>query len=144
MVRGTPGARPTVLVVEDDEAVTRMLRFSLRTAGFDTAEAACGMEALRALEDGDMDAVVLDLGLPDGLAGAVLDRLRRPGGRGLPVWVVISALDCHEAAGRYGRLGCHFVGKPFDPWELASLLDRLLADRPVTTPADRTQEEPSP
>ncbi|MBI4282698.1 MAG: response regulator [Chloroflexi bacterium] len=122
------GAPPRVLVVEDDQSVRRMLRFSLRTTGYSVTEVTTGMEAIRELERQPTDAVVLDLGLPDGLGGKVLCRLRQLAGepRGLPIWVVISALDRDEAAARYGPLGSHFMAKPFDPWDLMRTLEVLL------------------
>lgn len=120
---------PRILVVEDDESVIRMLRISLRSAGFDTTEVATGGEALRILEEQPPDAAVLDLQLPDGKGGAVLDWLRQvgEGARNYPVWVVISALDRNEATRRYGSLGDHFLAKPFDPWHLVAMLDSLLS-----------------
>jgi DNA-binding response OmpR family regulator len=117
-----------VLVIEDNEAVTRILRFCLRDAGFDASEVSRGGEALRILQQQPPDAVLLDLQLPDGQGGAVLDWLRRSGERttGSPVWVVMSALDQGVAAERFGPLGSHFFSKPFDPWELVAILETLL------------------
>lgn len=120
---------PKVLLLEDDPAVARMLRFSLRAAGFDVTTVTAGAEALDILnEQGATDAVILDLGLPDGLGKAVLDRLRQANELGRPVWVVISALDREEAAGRYGPLGSHFLAKPFNPWDLIRMLEALLSE----------------
>lgn len=116
-------------MIEDDVSVSRMLRLSLRSAGFDTTEVATGGEALHILEEQPPDAAVLDLQLPDGKGGAVLDWLRQlgEGTRNYPVWVVISALDRDEATRRYGPLGDHFLAKPFDPWDLVAMLDSLLS-----------------
>jgi len=123
--------RPTVLVIEDDTGVSRMLRFSLRNAGFDTSEVATGGEALRILGEEPPDAAILDLQLPNGQGGAVLDWLRcsceRPGGH--PVWVVISALDGEEATRRFGPLGGRFLAKPFDPSELITMLRTFLLQK---------------
>ncbi len=120
--------RPKVLVIEDNEAVTRILRFCLRDAGFDASEVSRGGEALRILQQQPPDAVLLDLQLPDGQGGAVLDWLRRSDERttGSPVWVVMSALDQSVATERFGPLGSHFFSKPFDPWELVAILETLL------------------
>ena len=121
--------RPRILVVEDDESVIRMLGFSFRSAGFDTTEVATGAEALRILKQHPPDAAVLDLQLPDGQGGAVLDRLRQLNERtkSSPVWIVISALDREEATRRYGPLGSRFLAKPFDPWDLVAMLKNLLS-----------------
>jgi CheY-like chemotaxis protein len=125
----TPKARPTVLIIEALPSLAKVLRISLRAAGFDVAEAVAGREALQVLERKPADAVILDLELPDNRGKAVLDRLRQADDGDLPVWVVISTLDREEAAGRYGPLGGHFLAKPFDPWDLARILKTLLSER---------------
>ena len=128
MENPTYAVSPIVLVVEDDQSVRRMLRFSLRTTGFSVTEVTTGLEAIHILEHQPTDAVVLDLDLPDGLGGKVLCCLhklaREP--RGLPVWVVISDLERDETATRYGPFGSHFIAKPFDPWDLVRALEGLL------------------
>ncbi len=125
------GVPARILVVEDDDGVARMLRFALRRAGFDTAEVTTGGEALSILEQQPPDAAVLDLQLPDGRGGAVLDWLRGANQApcSSPVWVVISALERQEAIRRFGPLGSHFLAKPFDPWELVALIQNLLSAR---------------
>jgi two-component system KDP operon response regulator KdpE len=127
--RQAPGAPPKVLLVEDEPAVARMLRISLRAAGFDVADAVTGGDALQILEREPADAVILDLGLPDGRGREVLDRLRQADDSGFHAWVVISGLDREEATGRYGPLGGHFLAKPFDPWDLVRMLQTLLSER---------------
>lgn len=101
-----------------------MLRFALKEAGFEVLQASRGGEALLVLEEGQIDAVVLDLGLPDGLGGQVLEWLRQHEQQedGRPSWVVISALDRQEATRRYGLMDGRFLAKPFDPWQLVRML----------------------
>ena len=111
-----------MLVVEDDQSVSRMLRLSLSAAGFEITEMSTGGDALRVLDSAEVDAVVLDLGLPDDLTGRLLDRLQVGTASPSPVWVAISALDAQEATSRYGPLGHHFMSKPFDPWDLVRLI----------------------
>jgi CheY-like chemotaxis protein len=82
--------------------------------------------------------VVLDLGLSDRQGRGVLDWLRRRGPDGdghLPVWVVMSALDQDDATRQYGPLGRQFLAKPFDPWVLVGLLQKLLGEE-SRIPAD--------
>ena len=120
---------PRVLVVEDDAAVNRVLRLSLKCGGFDTERAESGGEALQAMGSDFFDAVVLDLGLPDNMGGAVLEELQSVNRGSLPVWVVMSALDEDEATQRYGPLRGPFLPKPFDPWQLNSMLRGMLGGR---------------
>jgi CheY-like chemotaxis protein len=144
--------RPRVLVVEDNEGLVRVLRLSLQHAGFDTIEASSGREALDAMAQQSLDALVIDLQLPNGQGGAVLERVRQLDeqvGRS-PVWVVISALDRGEATRRYGPLGTHFLAKPFDPWDLIAMLEDLLRKRigkdprPQASPPARGEDARSP
>ena len=108
-----------------------MLRFSLNSEGFDVTVVRTGGEALDLLHRQSQDGVILDLGLPDAKAGAVLDFLREPVGTdGVPpAWLVISAMDAGEAQARYGLKGSRFIPKPFDPWDLMGRLNGLLQRR---------------
>jgi DNA-binding response OmpR family regulator len=126
-------ARRRVLIVEDDPAVARLLRVCLRRVGFETTEVETGGEALKEMDEGQPDAVLLDLGLPDGLGGAVLHRLHEARD-GYPAWLVVSALDEDEANRRYGPLKGTFIPKPFDPWELVRKLEELIGRRAADGP----------
>jgi two-component system KDP operon response regulator KdpE len=126
MEQARNGKRLKVLLVEDDAAITRTLGISLRSSGFEISGAQSGERALRMIADGAFDAVILDLGLPDGLGGDVLRRLQRGGPGCSPVWVATSALDREEVERRYGPLNGPFLPKPFDPWELVRTLEELL------------------
>lgn len=143
MSEGTGATPPIVLVVEDSSSVARMLRFSLRRAGFDVIEAATGQGALAVMRERIPDAVVLDLGLPDGQGATVLERLRRSEWENepSPAWIAVSALSWHEAIRQYGCMTNHFLAKPFDPWELIRMLKELLAQRGRPWPQEVAQEE---
>jgi DNA-binding response OmpR family regulator len=54
----------TVLIVEDDPVLRRLYRVALGVEGFAVVTAEDGFDALRSIESGRPDAVVLDLGLP--------------------------------------------------------------------------------
>ncbi len=122
-------SRGKVLIVEDDPAVSRILKVCLQSVGFATTQADTGGEALRQLESEPLDAVLLDLGLPDGRGGEVLRRLQTTSPSDCPAWIIVSALDEDEAARRYGPLKGVFVPKPFDPWDLIRTLQGLLDRR---------------
>lgn len=60
---------PTILLVDDEEAIQKLLSFPLRLDGYTVVEARDGEEALARFADEKIDLVVLDLALPklDGL-----------------------------------------------------------------------------
>src|SRR5579871_1543358 len=59
----------TILLVDDDEAVRRVLSFPLERDGYEVVQAADGEEAVRRFDEEPIDLVVLDVMLPklDGL-----------------------------------------------------------------------------
>jgi CheY-like chemotaxis protein len=122
LTKDTTTRRLRVLVVEDDQSVSRMLRLSLSAAGSEITEMSTGGDALRVLDYVEVDAVVLDLGLPVRLSGRLLDRLQTGTASPSPALVAISALDAQEATSRYGPLRHHFMSKSFDPWDLVRLI----------------------
>lgn len=117
----------SVLLVEDNDGIGRMLRLSLMAAGFDVTRVASGAEALRELRLGNIDGVVLDLGLTDGLGDAVVASLQNGHKHPRPVWIAISGEDLEDVTRRLGAMGEHFMAKPFNPWDLIARLERLLA-----------------
>ena len=115
-----------VLVVDDERAVRDSLRRALELEGYDVELAADGEEALERLaQNGEPDAVVLDILMPgvDGLE--VCRRLRREG-HGLPV-LMLTARD--EVENRVAGLDAgadDYVTKPFALEELLARLRALL------------------
>src|SRR6185369_5140925 len=77
---------PRILIVEDEEALTLLLRYNLEAAGYEVETVARGDEADVRLREGNPDLVILDWMLP-GLSGIELcRRLRaRPDTRQLPI-----------------------------------------------------------
>jgi DNA-binding response OmpR family regulator len=69
--------RATLLLVEDDPVVRTFLADNLTADGYDVLVAGAGRDALRLLESKFPDAVVLDVGLPDGSGLDVVREVRR-------------------------------------------------------------------
>lgn len=63
--------RQTILIVEDDEDLRRLLRTALALAGYDVIEAGDGLEALQRIEEAPPHLVILDLVLP-GFSGVMV------------------------------------------------------------------------
>jgi two-component system, OmpR family, response regulator len=87
----------TVLIVEDDTDLRRMFRTALALAGYQTLEAADGVDALRILDSNPLEAVVLDLGLPLMSGVAVRQEIAAHAHtRHVPVIVVTGLPGTHE------------------------------------------------
>lgn len=101
-----------ILLVDDQRSLRRSLSLMLQSAGFETAEAASGAEALGMLENTDYDLVISDLRM-EGMSGADLLREIRVTKPALPV-IIITAYGSIESAVDAMRLGAFdYLTKPF-------------------------------
>ena len=85
-------ATPTILVIDDEVQIRRLLRITLEAAGYAVVEADTGQLGLSEVPRSQPDAVVLDLGLPDMGGLEVLGKLRE--------WSQGSRAGAHRARGR--------------------------------------------
>ncbi len=69
--------RPTILLVEDERAITEPLAEALERDGLDAAVAGTATEAMEKAASADPDLVLLDIGLPDGSGLDVCRELRK-------------------------------------------------------------------
>ena len=122
---GTGGK--TVLIVEDEEPLRRVLRDLLERDGFHVLEASNGVQALDQIDRGAPDVVVLDLNLPQLDGFGVLSRLRsRPATAHLPV-IILTAQGDEDSEVRVLESGADdFLTKPFRPRALSARLRTLL------------------
>jgi two-component system KDP operon response regulator KdpE len=118
---------PVVLIVDDEPAIRRLLRTSLTALGYRTVEAANGAEAITAAAAGDLDVIVLDLGLPD-IDGLELIRVLRAGST-VPIVVLSSREDEHGKVAALDLGADDYVTKPFGIAELTARLRAALRHR---------------
>ena len=116
------GAMTTVLIVDDDAALRRMMALTLRDSGFDVTSAGDGVQALDKMDQGAPDAIVLDLEMPQ-MDGRAFYREMRSRGYTSPV-VIVSA---HGARNAHRELGANaWLDKPFDPDALVSGIQSII------------------
>ena len=114
----------TVLVVDDEPEIVRLVRDYLERAGFRVATAADGEQALRAARSERPDIVVLDLGLP-GLDGLDVTRELRRDGQVPIIMLTARTEEADRVAGL--ELGADdYVAKPFSPRELVARVRAVL------------------
>ncbi len=105
-----------ILIVDDDEAIRRLLRALLRS-DYQLAEAATGEEALAIASGFLPDLVMLDVVLP-GIGGCEICRRIKAARRSLQI-VMISAMSSTEQRVRAFKAGADdYVVKPFDSQDL--------------------------
>ena len=121
----TTEPRP-ILIVEDDAALRATLAEQIGLAGeFRIVEAESAAEAAAKLDAGDAryDAILLDIGLPDGCGREFCAKLRRDGKR-MPV-IMLTGADAEQDVVRGLDAGANdYIAKPF---RLPELLARVRA-----------------
>ena len=117
-------APASILVVDDEESVQKLLTYPLEREGFEVVQARDGEEALDRFEEGTFDLVVLDLALPklDGLE--VCRRLRASST--VPI-IMLTARDDEIDKVLGLELGADdYITKPFSIREFRSRVRALL------------------
>lgn len=117
----------TILVVEDDAALRRMIAMFLRAAGYHVREAADGVEGLVSARDDPPDLVLLDLMMP-GLNGwDVLRRLK--GGLStaqVPVIVLTASVGATLTERALSLGAARYLVKPLDTRALIEAVNQVL------------------
>src|SRR5512143_401088 len=108
----------TVLVVDDDGHIREVVRFALEKAGYRVLEAADGAAALAVIQERPVDAVVLDIIMPeqDGLEVCRRLRERSP----MPILFLSSRDDEIDRILGLEIGADDYVTKPFSPRELVA------------------------
>lgn len=124
-----------MLVVDDDRVIQQLLEVNLELEGYDVAKAGDGEEALAAVRDFRPDLIVLDIMMPKIDGREVCRRIKAdPTTAEIPIiFLSARAQDFDVTSGL--ELGASaYVTKPFDPVDLLTMIERLLAGQPVEPP----------
>ena len=121
----------SVLVIEDEPALRRMLTFTLRDAGFDVRTAWNGVEGLQQVDAAIPDVIVLDLEMPVMDGRTFYHRLRERGLR-TPV-CILSAYGARKAQRELEAEAS--VQKPFGSDDLIDKLRDLVGGDGVASRA---------
>jgi two-component system, NtrC family, response regulator AtoC len=118
-------AQKRILIVDDDKLVRWTLTQKCTEFGYFSLEADSGEEALRLLQTEQVDAILLDVHLPDLSGIEVLDKLKGAGEtRSVIMMTADPQLDDVKAALRLGAYD--FVSKPINFDELSVTLQNAL------------------
>ena len=111
----------SVLVVDDDPRILRMLCSFLKADGYEVMTAEDGQTALDLVASTPPSLVLLDLNLPDIQGDEVFRQARATGYLG-PIVLISADMRAEQVA---QSLGAACLTKPFDPSDLFQLIEQL-------------------
>jgi two-component system, OmpR family, KDP operon response regulator KdpE len=116
----SPSHQPTVLIIDDEVQIRRLLRVTLEANGYRVLEAASGRDGLAEAAQRPADVIILDLGLPDMDGVQVLKRLRE--WSQAPVLVLSVREGEEDKVSALDNGADDFMNKPFSTAELLARL----------------------
>ncbi len=122
--------RGTILVVDDEEDVRRMLSSALALRGYEVVAAACGEEAVAIAEHRAFVLALCDLKMP-GIDGAETTAALKQLQPRLPIVICTGFLSEESLAVCRERGACDYLRKPFSLEDLHRTIERNLARQKI-------------
>lgn len=124
--------KPTILTIEDQPDIRRLIRMTLEFEGFQVLEADDGPQGLALAREKRPDVILLDVMMP-GMDGLTVGRIlaQDPQLSRIPA-VMLSALGAATDVDAGLATGVRaYLVKPFSPWELLDLVRELVTPAPA-------------
>lgn len=123
--------KPKILVIEDDPAITNLIRTTLETQNYSYHTAKNGAGALLDAVSYNADVIILDLGLPDMDGVEIIQKIR--GWSNVPIIVVSARSEDQDKVEALDAGADDYLTKPFS-------IDELLARLRVSLRRSRVEE----
>jgi len=119
---------PRVLVIDDEGPIRLLCRVNLEAAGMEVREANDGPSGVEAARSERPDVILLDVMMP-GMDGWEVfgELLKDEKTAGIPVVFLTARAELRDQARGLELGGVDYVTKPFNPLDLAPLVDDLLS-----------------
>ncbi|UWG98609.1 response regulator transcription factor [Dehalobacter sp. DCM] len=114
-----------ILVVEDEEAISRLISYNLKKEGYDVTVSADGINGLAKIRSEKPDLLILDIMLP-GIDGYEICQTVRRENSALPVIMLSARADEVDRVLGLELGGDDYLTKPFSPRELIARVRALL------------------
>lgn len=118
----------SVLIVDDDSDVRRMLSSILEDEGYSVEAVDSGRQALKTCERLPFDVALVDINLPDVKGTELLHELKRMQPRMVKI-IITGEPSVENAVKALYEKADGFVSKPFDSQELLETIRKLVAEK---------------
>lgn len=130
--------KQNILIVEDEKAIADTLVYTLSNENFDSSWVSSGEAAIKSVENGDYDCVLLDVGLPDINGFEVLKSIRVSSN--VPVLFLTARSEEIDRVLGLEMGADDYITKPFSPREVVARIKVILrrinnANMPTINPA---------
>lgn len=126
-----------ILIVEDEEKLSRVLQLELQYENYETEIADNGLDALRLMKEQQFDLVLLDIMIPQLSGLEVLRRLRRTDEE-TPVILLTARDEVHDKVSGLDLGANDYVTKPF---QIEELLARIRVHLRITVNTKQVTEK---
>ena len=114
---------PKILIVEDDQTISKLIAASLSISGYESVPSFDGSEAVHMVRNEEFDLMLLDIMLP-GLDGfQVMEKIRETG---TPVIFLTAMGDVSDRVKGLKSGAEDYIVKPFEPLELLARIEIVL------------------
>lgn len=114
---------PKILIVEDDQTISKLIAASLSISGYESVPCFDGNEAVHMVRNEEFDLILLDIMLP-GLDGfQVMEKIRETG---TPVIFLTAMGDVSDRVKGLKSGAEDYIVKPFEPLELLARIEIVL------------------
>ncbi|MBK7992373.1 MAG: sigma-54-dependent Fis family transcriptional regulator [Blastocatellia bacterium] len=114
-----------ILLVDDDEACLSLIDLVLQEEGFDTVAVNNGKEALRRLEEGDIDLVISDVQMPYIDGDTLLKEIKKRDPK-VEVILITAHASLMGAANAINNGAQDYLTKPFSATQLTDIVRKVL------------------
>ncbi|HAK88707.1 MAG TPA: hypothetical protein DHV16_01295 [Nitrospiraceae bacterium] len=122
--------RYNVLIVDDEEIIKSLLVPLLSSKGHICETASNGKEAFDKYRNGQFDAVITDIVMPE-MDGLSLTEKIRSQNRDMPIMIMTGFTDTYSAAKAVDAGASEFISKPFSVDEFLLRFQRMMRDRDI-------------
>lgn len=126
------------MIVDDEPEIVKTMRTRLEHAGYDVLTASDGKEALEKFKEEKPDLVITDVMMPGMTGYEFFETLRRLGGEGASVPVIVISARSSMAQFFDKWAIASFFSKPFDMHLIVSEIQRIFAPRATAAPVAET------
>ncbi|HSJ03449.1 MAG: response regulator transcription factor [Verrucomicrobium sp.] len=132
-----------ILIADDEEDVRELVGMNLRRAGFETVEAADGLQALAQVRRRKPDAIVLDVMMPGRDGFGVCQELREDEStQHIPVIMLTAKGQTQDRIAGLEKGADDYLAKPFSPKELVLRVQALIRRATQVTSGSELKEGP--